>query len=311
MKKFVNKNSLLLKCASYDLTDTIMTLPYRCFGVKGGPNESVPTMVFMSGFPDTELTAFSKIVPKFAEDYRVIACGMPGLGSEGSRDVEEIGWGWTFSQIVEMLDATISKEVSDEDQIILVGHDWGAYVSSMYENAHPKKVKKLILFDVAMFHDVGKDRSVYDILVSLVYQLWFGFSFFLSRVFFNALGSIVFKSYFVICKILPFMMTLISPLVKGDRCPRHYSEVRVDFTYPYYSFFRYGLFDSAMWVRFPSCPMLFIYGKKKNVKFHNAIDEISKREDCDYLGLGNAGHWVMHEEPTRCITIMIDFLKRN
>ena len=89
--------------------------------------------------------------------------------------------------------------------------------------------------------------------------------------------------------------------------PRNVKEVTVSMTWPYYSLFRHVLFDETIIPKIPSCPILFVYGKNKNIMFHNCLDELLNRKDCVIRGL-LCGHWVMVEKSTMCIDIMEQYL---
>jgi hypothetical protein len=47
---------------------------------------------------------------------------------------------------------------------------------------------------------------------------------------------------------------------------------------------------------FPSMPLLFIYGRNKNIMFHTKemLHQADMRDDCYAKGI-DAGHWVQHE----------------
>ena len=109
-----------------------------------------------------------------------------------------------------------------------------------------------------------------DVIITLIYQGWWAFSFFLSKIYIP-LGNLAFILYFAVLKFFPILFHLICPTRRGDRMPRNVKEVTVSMCWPYYSLFRYALFDKTMVPTVPTCPILFIYGKHKNVMFHNYL----------------------------------------
>ena len=290
-----------------DLTKALEKRSHLSYRVVG--EEDAPLMVLLAGFPDSEISAFDDLVKHFSSKYKVLSVSLPGMGeSKESRDPKIVGWGFRFSKICEMLDEVIKENLrSNDDKIVLVGHDWGAYIAAIYENLYSDRVSRIILYDVAMFRDTrSKDRGMKDVIITLIYQGWWAFSFILSKIYIP-LGNLAFILYFAVLKFFPILFHLICPTRKGDRMPRNVKEVTVSMCWPYYSLFRYALFDKTMVPTVPTCPILFIYGKHKNVMFHNCVDELMKREDCVIRGL-LCGHWIQVEKSTLCIDIMEEYL---
>jgi len=60
----------------------------------------------------------------------------------------------------------------------------------------------------------------------------------------------------------------------------------------------------------PSCPCLFLYGKRKIMKFHSGRWErhLRGREDCQVVAL-DTGHWVQLEKPQEVNRIMEEWLE--
>lgn len=191
-----------------------------------------------------------------------------------------------------MMDATISHALNEPgstvEQFYLIIHDWGSFVGILYENKYPHNVKKLIALDVGL----GLSKSTKDIFLVVFYQWWFAFSYIISQLISTVLGNIIFKLFFFI----PFLK-YIAP-TPHDKIHRPQSEVNVHLCYPYYHIWKSIAFSTLKIPKFPTCPMLFIYGTRKNVMFHSPgfLKRLDATDGCKSLAV-DAGHWVTHFQP--------------
>jgi pimeloyl-ACP methyl ester carboxylesterase len=102
-----------------------MTLPYKVFGQV--EDRSAKVMVLMAGFPDSEMSAFSRVIPEFVDEYRVVSICMSGMdcNTVGKGNFGAVGWGHSFSDLPDLLQATIDEAIPTKDcKYVLVGHDW-------------------------------------------------------------------------------------------------------------------------------------------------------------------------------------------
>ena len=190
--------------------------------------------------------------------------------------------------------ATIKKVLSDsgsnEEAVYLIIHDWGSFLGMLYQNKYHQSVKKVVALDVGL----GLTKNIREIGVLLFYQLWFAIAYVISQAINYQLGNLFFKLFL----FLPFIK-YISP-TPHDTLHRPISEISVHLCYPYYHLWKGLLFDKVRLrpPRFPSCPVLYLYGLKKNAMFHSSgfIDRLAATEGCKSLAL-EAGHWVTHFQP--------------
>ena len=282
--------------------------PYNVFGKKKDSMSS-PTMVFVAGFPDDEMSAFSRLIAEFGETHRIVSVSWPGLDRKtvlNGRQGIDAGWGFAFPRLPQMLLNTIEEAVPKTSvaKYTLVGHDWGAYLCSMFENQFPERINKLVLLDVGVFADTGT-QPFYELFVQMFYQGYFAMSFFSYKLFGEFMGTLVLKSFFVIARLCPFLC----PTRRGDRYPRPLKEVHVSMTWPYFSFYRGFLSNFFSMPMFPSTPLLFMYGKRKNIMFHTrgVIRRCDETVGCRAIGF-ECGHWVQHEKSNEVVTAIRNFL---
>lgn len=71
-------------------------------------NSKGPVLVLLAGYPDDCLSGWAPIVAQFEGRYRVLAMCFPHLNKEdgtktkGSGTGSELGWGYSFPELVEM-----------------------------------------------------------------------------------------------------------------------------------------------------------------------------------------------------------------
>lgn len=251
---------------------TVSTWPKIEYG--GGTKK--PTIIFLAGFPDDQESPWgpnlrSAITDKF---HAVFLC-MPGF------EKNEIPrpWGYNFDELVDMLHSTIEAVTKRDEQIYLVGHDWGAILAMRYQNKFPDKVKKLTLVDVGMLTIKTAEPS--QLAFILMYQLWYGICYIVGQIFSKWLATIMIKL---------FTLPIFSPLFVGVEEGRQRMQDDKDIVlrcYVYYQMWRAVATGTMKDPKMPSCPILFLYGSKKRFMFHSKkfIEKLSARADCTYLAV--------------------------
>lgn len=149
-----------------------------------------------------------------------------------------------------MLDNTIVHLLGKDQAFTFVVHDWGSILGMLYQNHHPDRVRKMVLFDVGMLSKLPP----LDMLRIATYQFWFALSYLVSQLVNYTLGDILFKLYFVFTMILPFMNTI----PYGVK-PRTSKDIQVHMCYPYVHFWKAKITgDKFIVVKYPTCPILFM-----------------------------------------------------
>ena len=146
----------------------------------------VPTMLFISGFPDSH-NSFDKVYPHFEATHHVIVCVMPDHDKKAGTRL----MGHSFPSIVAALAKAMEPAHEIGSPITLVGHDWGSYVSQRLTAAHPKLIHRLVILDV------GYGFQTKSLHIVLAYQFYLAFAFLVSRIplIGNFLGLIMLAIY--------------------------------------------------------------------------------------------------------------------
>ena len=105
-------------------------------------------LVLLHGWPQTWY-AWRKLIPTLAEQYRVIAPDLRGLG-DSSRPACGFDKKTVASEVAALL-----RDVLKIDCASVIGHDWGGPVAFALAAFHPGLVKKLVMLDAAIPGDGG------------------------------------------------------------------------------------------------------------------------------------------------------------
>lgn len=244
---------------------SVMAAPTFPSTVFGNPNAS-ELLVFLAGFPDDSTRGST--LQSFAKTHRVISLCLPGYeapkavgGQPAVNNSSALipAAGYSFAELLTGMHATIEalllREPSQLQRLkrpfVLVGHDWGAFMSMLYQNAHPDRVRRLVLLDVGQL----QRPPIKSALIIFLYQIWFAISFLLHRFLGARIGT---WHLHLFTKLVP---TWLQPVrVRGEFPPAHrpLSELTAHLCYPYFHFWK-GIFTGTVpKPRFSSCPLLFM-----------------------------------------------------
>jgi pimeloyl-ACP methyl ester carboxylesterase len=109
--------------------------------VELGPAEGEP-VVFVHGLGASGVDDFAELIPRLAEQQRVLAFDLPGFARSASPARTH-----TPDDYVALLDRLISRRFTSP--VTLVGHSMGGALAIAYAARHPERVRRLALFDVA------------------------------------------------------------------------------------------------------------------------------------------------------------------
>ena len=228
----------------------------------------------------------------------------------------------------------------------LMTHDWGAVVGHIFINRAIEedtftqhKPNRLVFLDVLLFphpksnyREVLRGREIYkptkrDHMFTLCYRVAFATSFAALKYISETVGLIV----MAILSTIVFNILNLNPLQNFDgehtkeciKDPKHFLYMM----YPYYHMFREifkgsdSVFDAAtLPLNLKETPVLYIYGAKKNVMFHDYRSvELLEREEREGLSetrvvrLEDSGHWMycQDQEPDVCENEIRKFLKED
>lgn len=258
---------------------------------KGNP-QSKNKFVFISGFPDSEVSGWGNLIDLLCQnssnDCYCLAMCLPGYEKNGYMKLKR--WGYTFNELVDLIHSTICHYIPqyNEIQVHLVIHDWGALLGLLYENKYPQRISQIIDFDVGiMKRPTGK-----SLRIVIFYQLWFAIGYILSQVFHRLIGDL----FIVLYVLFP---DSCKPTRSFEKLGRPLTELSSVMGYPYFHLWYLMLTGAPLpKPQHPSCPILFMYGKYKNVMFHSDefIQQIRKSPGSRYVEM-DTGHWVASQEP--------------
>eukprot|EP00588_Corethron_pennatum_P023298 CAMPEP_0194329480 /NCGR_PEP_ID=MMETSP0171-20130528/48476_1 /TAXON_ID=218684 /ORGANISM="Corethron pennatum, Strain L29A3" /LENGTH=266 /DNA_ID=CAMNT_0039090233 /DNA_START=142 /DNA_END=942 /DNA_ORIENTATION=- len=237
------------------------------------PAKDVPTMVLISGYPDTS-DSWKRLTPHFEKTHHIIALNLPDY----HKSVLSKTWGYSFPEMVTLLALAIEPHYKRGSPVHLVGHDWGSYVCQLYVRKLPDTVSKFVLLDV------GKGDGKGPFLLQMSYMLWLAFSFLMSRI----------SSTVSILLITVYPWKIIGPTYDTN-APSTIPSMKAHLAYPYAHIFRAAFKGELPDASFESpVPQLFLYGKKKRCKYHSNsyLDYLSKQAKCDWKEFENDGHWL-------------------
>ncbi|KZN50804.1 haloalkane dehalogenase [Pseudoalteromonas luteoviolacea] len=96
-------------------------------------------VVFVHGNP-TSSYSWRNIMPYIADTHRAIAVDLIGMGDSGKPDID-----YTFKEQYRYFSRFINR--LELDEVILIGHDWGAAIAWLYAKKHPRKVAGLAFME--------------------------------------------------------------------------------------------------------------------------------------------------------------------
>src|ERR1700721_245167 len=100
---------------------------------------NAPVVLLLHGFPSSSFM-FRELIPRLANDYRVIAPDLPGFGfTEGPSERQ---YSYTFDQLALTLDAFIRALKIDRYAIYVF--DYGARTGFRWAMAHPERVPAIV-----------------------------------------------------------------------------------------------------------------------------------------------------------------------
>ena len=99
-----------------------------------------PQIVLLHGFP-TSSHMFRDLIPKLAQDFRVIAPDYPGYGLSSAPGVDE--YEYSFDGIATIVDTVLERRGFDHYALYLM--DYGAPVGFRIAERHPERVTGLVI----------------------------------------------------------------------------------------------------------------------------------------------------------------------
>jgi len=125
------------------------------YEVHGRPREGTPPMLLLHGGGDTIDTSFGQILPKLAQNRRIIAYERQGYGH--TADIADRPF--SFEQFAD--DAAALLDYLEVERADLFGFSNGGTVALHVAMRHPERVRKLVLASAFYNHD-GAEAAFWD-----------------------------------------------------------------------------------------------------------------------------------------------------
>ena len=248
-----------------------------------------PWVVLVHGFPDS--SALWNNLITHLPNHRCLCVTLPLHGDDS---LDQTSWGPSFAQLDDMFTATVSKHCGD-DSVTLVAHDWGTELAYRFERRFPERVTAVVGLDVGPALPSRTQLGLSGIVMIVAYQWWL------------LLAYLIWHWIPVFGKFVGNSMTSVFARLAGapGASQRRYVAAQ---NYFYFNFWLgarlHARRPSAGRRRLPLCPMLFVYGRRKPVMFHNP--EILSAADNVRIIEADCGHWVMLDP--RVVAQIVAFL---
>lgn len=261
-----------------------MTLTFEDSGKRGAP-----ILFFIHGWPDTKYL-WRHQVAFFAHEYRCVCVTLPGYETAGPY------WGHDFPELVTMLAEVLMKVKSDSSNqdMTIVGHDWGAYLCYLLDQSHPELSNRIITMDVGAHF---KASSFAHGVFMLSYQGWLVAAF--------LVGSVM----------RPLGNAMTRALSNLFRTPRR-EKVEARMNYMYFYMWR-GLLLKHYRKRHLAKykiekPLLYLFGASKKFHFHSDrwVQMVNAAPGSEAVGLEGMSHWFMLQARDQTNELMGRWLKQ-
>lgn len=234
-------------------------------------------MFFIHGWPDTAELWHAQL-QYFSRTHFCVAVTLPGFANDNEASVNP-AMGYDFPELIALLIIEIDRQAraNRRTSVLLVGHDWGAYLAYLIEQKRPDLVDKLITMDIGGHF---APSSVGHALFMMSYQLWLIGGFFLGKIV-PALGD--------------WMTGFMSKTVRAPRG----TDVTHRMNYLYFYIWRAMLFrknKSSLLLRYrPTKPLLYLYGLKKTYHFHSIrwLQMLEETPSAKVVEVEGCDHWLM------------------
>jgi pimeloyl-ACP methyl ester carboxylesterase len=254
-----------------------------------GPSQA-PVLFFLHGWPDS-LELWNKQMEYFSASYHCVAITLPRFElDESSRNQPSYDFPELLQLIVDKIEEVLIK--TGQKKIVLVGHDWGAYLTYLVEKNRPDLIEKLVTMDVGGHL---KPSSLAHSLFILGYQWWLVVAYILG----GPLGA--------------WMTRWMSAV---GRTPRR-KNVHAKMNYPYFYYWRGILFKKyrkgLLGKYRPTRPILYLYGLKKKFQFHSEewLKIVENTPGSKIVALKGCTHWLMLCDPEATNREMDAYLKES
>ena len=244
--------------------------------------DGAETIVMIHGWPDT-YRLWDRTVEVLKDRYRCVRFTLPGFVA--GKDA------YTLGELLAFL-AEVVERVSPGKKVILLLHDWGCFFGYQFYARNPDKVSRIVGVDIGDPRATAKTMTGREKLIMLVYQTWNALAWRVG----GAIGT-----------------WMIRAMARLGRCPSDRAPMSWRMGYPYWLLWFGGRDTFRGQVRRfePQCPMLFVYGVRKPLRFHSPqwAAELKQKPGNEVVEF-DTGHWVMSDQPQRFNEVVAGWLGR-
>ncbi len=241
--------------------------------VEGSGTEA---LLMVHGWPDTHRLWDSQ-VEHLKDRYRCIRFTLPGFDGAQPRRA------FSLAELVATLRQVVQRTCPGQ-RVTLLLHDWGCVFGYEFAMRHPELVQRIVGVDIG---DAGSRAHREALparakLMVFAYQAWLALAWVIGGHVSARLGD----------RMTRWMARVL-------RCRSDPGLIGWHMNYPYYIQWSgaHGSYRRAL--RFePSCPMLYLWGRKKPFQFHSArwVEALRAKPGCQALEF-DTGHWLMTAKP--------------
>lgn len=244
--------------------------------------EGAETVVMVHGWPDT-FRLWDGQVQCLQTRYRCIRFTLPGFGAGDARQAR------TLDELTALLERIVVQCCPDGKAILLL-HDWGCVIGYEFCMRSPLRASRVIGVDIGDTASLRSGWTLRELAMVLAYQGWLALAW--------RIGG----------RPGDWMTRAMARVL---RCPSPQALIASRMNYPYCMFWFGGRQAWRHQARpfVPSCPVLFIYGRRKPLMFHAQAwaDGLSRKAGSDVVAF-DTGHWVMTEQPERFNRVVAGWL---
>ena len=235
--------------------------------------EGAETIIMVHGWPDTYRLWDAQVLA-LKSRYRCVRFTLPGFDAAKARRA------WSLDELTGFL-KTLIEQICPGQKVILLLHDWGCFFGYQFYMRHPRMVSKIVGVDIGDPASMQRALTLRERMLVLAYQVWLA----LAWVVGGRIGDWMTRA-----------------MARAAHCPSDTAPMSSCMGYPYFVLWFGGRQSYRHHARrfVPDCPILFIYGRRKPIRFHSKAwaDELMTRKGNQVLEF-DTGHWVMSEQPER------------
>lgn len=257
-------------------------------------NNSESTIVLLHGWPQTSYV-WRKVFPSLAEQHRVIAIDLPGMGNDNiaeKTDTKSI--------------AAIVKEVCDKlhlEKVHLVGHDIGAWVAAAFAIDYEDKLKSLIVMDAGI-PGLIPDEVFIPANAGKIWQFYFHSIQELPEMLIEGKEREYLTWYFVNKSAVKDAIT--------EEDIEHYFKAyngkkRLANSFAYYKSFPESCEQNNARTKHLDIPILAIGGEKaQGLNMGRAMNKMCE-DNVTAVNIADCGHYIPEEQPEEMLRVFTEF----